>query len=240
MISFIKKYLFNLEVQAGEENRLNILKLLPDIKGHANILDLGCDDGSWTVRLGEKYQKPSLYGVEVVRERFRKAQDKGISIKSFDLNEKFDFEDEYFDIVHSNQVIEHLYDTDNFISEVFRILKPGGYFIVSTVSLSSWHNVFSLLLGFQPFDLANVSLKGNIGNPLSFWSETKSANSKNKSWQHLRLFTPYSLSKFLKIYDFENVSILTSGYYPLPGIFASLDKRHSHYFAIRVKKGEKI
>ena len=60
MISFIKKYLFKLEVQAGEENRLNILKLLPDIKDRANILDLGCDDGSWTMRLGEKYQKSSL------------------------------------------------------------------------------------------------------------------------------------------------------------------------------------
>lgn len=240
MISFIKKYLFKLEIQAEEENRLNILKLLPEIKGHTNILDLGCDDGSWTVRLGEKYKNPYLYGVEVVSERFRKAHDKGISIKSFDLNEKFDFEDCFFDIVHSNQVIEHLYDTDNFISEVYRILKPGGYFVVSTVSLSSWHNVFSVLLGYQPFDLANISLKGNIGNPLSFWSETETNNSKNKSWQHVRLFTPYSLSKFLKSYGFEDLSILTSGYYPFPGIFARLDKRHSHYFVIRVKKDEEI
>ena len=239
MISFIKKYLFKLEVQAGEENRLNILKLLPDIKGHENILDLGCDDGSWTLRLGEKYQRPALYGVEVVSERVKKAQDKGISIKSFDLNEKFDFEDNYFDIVHSNQVIEHLYDTDNFISEVFRILKPGGYFIVSTVSLSSWHNIFSLLLGFQPFDLANISLKGNIGNPFSFWSETETENSKNKSWQHVRLFTPYSLAKFLKIYGFKDFKALTSGYYPLPGIFAKLDKKHSHYFVTRVRKSER-
>lgn len=236
MISFIKKYLFNLEVQAGEENRLNILKLLPDIEDHVSILDLGCDDGSWTLRLGEKYQKPSLYGVEVVSDRIRKAQGRGISVKSFDLNGKFDFKDNSFDIVHSNQVIEHLYDTDNFISEVFRILKPGGCFIVSTVSLSSWHNIFSLLLGFQPFDLANISLKGNIGNPLSFWSETETENSKNRSWQHVRLFTPYSLSKFLKIYGFRDFEVLTTGYYPLPGILSRLDKRHAHYFVIRTLK----
>jgi len=236
MISFIKKYLFKLEVQAEEENRLNILKLLPDIKGQLNILDLGCDDGSWTVRLGEKYKNPSLYGVEVVSEGIRKAKDRGISIKSFDLNNKFDFEDNFFDIVHSNQVIEHLYDTDNFISEVYRILKPGGCFIVSTPSLSSWHNIFSLLLGYQPFDLANISLKGNIGNPLSFWSETETNNSKNKSWQHVRLFTPYSLKKFLKIYDFKDFTVLTSGYYPLPGMFARFDKKHSHYFVIRASK----
>ncbi len=236
MIGLLKKYLFKLVKKARKENRENILKLLPDIEGGVSILDLGCDDGSWTLRLGEKYANPSLFGVEVVGKRAREAQEKGIVTKSFDLNGSFDFEDNYFDIVHSNQVIEHLYDTDNFISEVFRILKPGGYFIVSTVSLSSWHNIFSLLLGLQPFDLANISLKGNIGNPLSFWSETETENSKNRSWQHIRLFTPYSLSKFLKIHGFRDFEVLTSGYYPLPGIFARLDKRHSHYFAIKVFK----
>ena len=236
MIGIIKKYLFRLVNKAQEENRKNILRLLPDIENKVCILDLGCDDGFWTTRLGEKYESSKLYGVEVVKERARKARENGVDVKDFDLNGRFDFADNYFDIIHSNQVVEHLYDTDNFISEVFRILKPGGYFIVSTVSLSSWHNIFASFLGFQPFDLANISLKGNIGNPPSFWSETETDNSRNKSWQHVRLFTPYSLSKFLKIYGFKDLAVLTSGYYPLPNIFSRLDKVHSHYFVIRTRK----
>lgn len=72
-----------------------------------------------------------------------------------------------------NPVIEHLFDTDNFVSESFRILKPGGYTIVSTVNLASWHNIFALILGYQPFDFANISIKGTIGNPFSLWKDER-------------------------------------------------------------------
>lgn len=236
MNKYISKYLLGLEIKAQKNNRENILKLLPKINGKVAILDLGCDDGSWTEKLGGKYTNFSLSGVEVVEERYKEAINKKINIKSFDLNGSFDFENSSFDVVHCNQVIEHLYDTESFISEVYRVLKFGGTFIVSTVSLSSWHNIFSLLLGYQPFDLANISSKGNIGNPLSFWSGVTSENSKHKSWQHIRLFTPYSLADFLKKYGFSDTTVLTSGYYPLPSFFSRIDKKHSHYFAISAIK----
>lgn len=48
----------------------------------------------------------------------------------------------------SNQVIEHLYDTDNFVAEVHRILRSGGTAVVSTEKAASWHTG-SLLLGWQ-------------------------------------------------------------------------------------------
>lgn len=225
-----------LEINSQQKNGENILKLLPKIEGNVSILDLGCDDGSWTKVLGEKYHKASLFGVEVVQERLKKAIERGVAVKSFDLNGPFDFEDNFFDVVHCNQVIEHLYDTDSFISEVYRVLKPGGCFIVSTVSLSSWHNIFSLLVGYQPFDLSNISIKGNIGNPFSLWNNIESDNSKHKSWQHLRIFTIYSLSDLLKKYNFSISSTLASGYYPLPNLFSKIDKRHSHYFVIKALK----
>ena len=240
MNKVVKNYLLNLEIKAGEKNRRNILKLLPDTKTKVSLLDLGCNDGAWTLELGKKYKNVSLSGVEIVDENAEKARNGGINVKSFNLNEHFDYEDESFDIVHCNKVIEHLYDTDSFVSEVYRILKTNGVFIVSTVSLSSWHNIFSLLLGYQPFDLANISVKGNIGNPFSFWSGIETENSKHKSWQHLRLFTPYSLSDFLKRYNFGDIKVLTSGYYPFPDFFSAIDKKHSHYFAIRAKKSESI
>jgi len=236
MNKIVKKYLFDLEFKAGEKNRRNIIKLLPGIEGNVSILDLGCNDGSWTLQLGKRYRNPSLHGVEIVDENAKKAVKNGVAVKSFDLNGPFDYENESFDIVHRNQVIEYLYDTDSFVSEVYRVLKPNGVFIVSSVSLSSWHNIFSLLLGYQPFDLANISVKGNIGNPFSFWSGVETENSKHKSWQHLRLFTPYSLSDFLKKYGFGEIKVLTSGFYPFPSFFPIIDKKHSHYFVIRCRK----
>lgn len=114
----------------ADKNRENILKLL-DFNPEAKLLDLGCDDGLWTQRLADKIGTKKVYGVEVSDDRGKEATARGVRVKKCDLNEKFTFEDESFDVIHSNQVIEHLSDTDNFISEMYRVLKPGGYIILS-------------------------------------------------------------------------------------------------------------
>ncbi len=55
------------------------------------------------------------------------------------------FEDECFDCVVSFQVIEHIRRDKEFVSEVWRVLKPGGKFIVSTpnrpmsLTRNPWH-----------------------------------------------------------------------------------------------------
>lgn len=55
------------------------------------------------------------------------------------------FEDNSFDYVISFQVIEHIKDDIYFIEEVSRVLKPGGFFIVSTpnsrmtLTRNPWH-----------------------------------------------------------------------------------------------------
>ena len=55
------------------------------------------------------------------------------------------FEDESFDCVVSFQVIEHIKRDKEFVREVYRVLKPGGLFIVSTpnrpmsLTRNPWH-----------------------------------------------------------------------------------------------------
>ncbi len=55
------------------------------------------------------------------------------------------FENESFDRVVSFQVIEHIKEDQAFVNEVFRVLKPGGEFIVSTpnapmsLTRNPWH-----------------------------------------------------------------------------------------------------
>ena len=55
------------------------------------------------------------------------------------------FEDESFDYVVSFQVIEHIKRDKEFVREVYRVLKPGGRFIVSTpnrpmsLTRNPWH-----------------------------------------------------------------------------------------------------
>jgi len=51
---------------------------------------------------------------------------------------------------------------DNFFSETYRVLKPGGFLVLSLTNLSSWDSRFSLLFGFQPRHI-EVSKKYLVG-----------------------------------------------------------------------------
>lgn len=63
-------------------------------------------------------------------------------------------------------MIERLADTDVFVADLGRVLAPGGYAVVSTENLAGWHNVFALVLGWQPLSLTNVSeTRLGLGNP---------------------------------------------------------------------------
>ena len=44
-------------------------------------------------------------------------------------NETWAYEDDTFDLVVSNQVLEHIPRTDHVLRESLRVLKPGGRFI---------------------------------------------------------------------------------------------------------------
>jgi len=183
----MKKYLIKLVEKSRRINNEKIIKLL-EKDSHANLLDLGCDDGKWTLRLAKKINTKKMHGIEVVDSRIEEAEKKGVVVKKADLNGMLPYDDDSFDVVHANQVIEHLHDTDTFVSEIYRILKPGGYALISTENLASWHNVVALALGFQPFSTANFSNKGSIGNPFALWKGRVNKISNNHTGNIIDFF----------------------------------------------------
>ena len=46
--------------------------------------------------------------------------------------QKLPFKSNFFDVIISLAVIEHIENIDNFIGEAFRVLRPGGIFYLST------------------------------------------------------------------------------------------------------------
>lgn len=231
----IKKYLSGLIAKSYAQNNRNILSLLePSSEG--KLLDLGCDDGHWTVELAQKIGTTKIYGADIVPERMKMAEAKNIQVATADLNAGIPYPNEFFDVIHANQVIEHLFSTDTFITEIYRMLKPGGYAIISTENLSSWHNIFALVLGFQPFSMANYSIKGTIGNPMSLWNNIPSDNLHLVSWQHNRLFSYFGLKDLAEKHGFKVEKIKTAGYYPMFFDLSILDKVHGHWIAIKIRK----
>ena len=219
------------------ENRRVILSLL-EVNPDAKLLDCGCGAGEITMEIARQVGTKQVWGIEIVENAAAKAEERGIKVSRGDLNEPFPFDSENFDIVHAANIIEHLYDTDMFLEEVHRVLKVGGYFLVSTCNLAALHNIFSLLLGRQP-PLAQVSDKIMVG----MWS------SKGGPWteyleprrpQHRRIFTLKALEGLLQYYGFHVEKSVGAGFYPLPlvlaGVMCKVDKRHSAYIAVKARK----
>lgn len=228
----MRRYLLDIYESAVELNKTNILELV-DRDPKASFLDLGCDDGVWTKKIASKMETAEITGVEIVDERLEKARKEGIRVSKSDLNETLPFEPNSFDVIHANQVIEHVSDVDLFASEIHRVLKPCGYAIVSTENGSSWHNIVASIMGWQIFSLTNVSGRRNgIGNPLAMHKD----KNEFKSWTHKTIFNYLGLIEFFKVHDFEVIKILGAGYHPFPANLGRWDVRHSHLITIKVKK----
>jgi SAM-dependent methyltransferase len=201
----------------------------------AILLDVGCDDGSWTDKVRRRICVPptQVHGLELVDERAELARRRGFDVRTADVDEKWPFADETFDIVHANQVIEHVKRLDHFVSEIRRVLAPDGVALVCTENLASWHNVVALALGYQPFSLTNVSSVRPIGNRFALHAgETP----ERESWQHVHVLT---LTGLRDIFAAHNLSVSDSwgtGYYPFPDRLASplaeRDPNHAHFIAV--------
>lgn len=99
------------------------------------FLDIGCATGlllSHMESLGWKGR-----GVELCPS----SAEYGINNRKLDIYngtlEQAGYYNGQFSVVHSSHLIEHLTDPAAYISEVFRILKPGGFFITTTPNASS-------------------------------------------------------------------------------------------------------
>jgi SAM-dependent methyltransferase len=212
--------------RAMDQNLANIESLLAARPGGL-LLDLGCDDGTNTTRFAAAARATEAYGLELVGERAKLAADRNIRVRVGDLNRPFPFDDRSFDLVVSNQVIEHLHDTDNFVRESYRVLRPGGLVVVSTENLASWHNIGALMFGWQPFSLTNVSDRRlGIGNPLAIHRGEQLAL---ESWQHLRVFAHRGLRELFQAHGFVVSEISGAGYFPLPRWLATVDGRHAAF-----------
>lgn len=102
------------------------------------LLDVGCGKGEYIE--GFKNLGLEVYGLD--RENSSLAM-KLNALSSLDIEkEKFPFEDEHFDFIFSKSVIAHLWNPDNFISEIYRVLKRRGRIIITTPDWRSQMYIF--------------------------------------------------------------------------------------------------
>ena len=212
---------------------------------NAKILDCGCWDGINTRKVGDYIGTDFLYGIEINMRKAKQASKNGIRVKISDLNKKFPYNGNFFDVVAANHVIEHLVDVRLFVSEIYRVLKKRGYAIIGTPNLASWHNVFALFLGLQPFSGPTIKpdYESDFGMIKIINKERLDKvflGSKSHGLDHIKVMTTRALIGLLRDFNFDIVDVRSFGYYPLPPLMAKplseIDPYHGHYIIVKVRK----
>lgn len=102
---------------------------LPD---NAVIADLGCRDAGFLLGFQQAFPDKikSAIGVDINNKGFKNLKyKKPIKLKVMNCSKKLDFSDNTFDLVFTKDMFECVTDKDLLVSEIYRILKPGGIVI---------------------------------------------------------------------------------------------------------------
>lgn len=104
------------------------------IKGNMVVLDIACGSGYGSELLSRVAKQ--VIGVDINMNALEYAkkhhQQSNIEFKQGDLNAKLDLPDNYFDVATCFETLEHVEGQHNGLSELRRVLKPGGLLIIST------------------------------------------------------------------------------------------------------------
>jgi SAM-dependent methyltransferase len=220
--------------KSGYSNSLHTssLDLLKNIDQPVNsYCDLGCGDGSFLNKVAQAFNPSNVVGCDI----YHRLVNSKATFISHDLNTlPLPFENGQFDLITNTNVIEHLFNPDEFIKEIFRILKPGGSLLISTNNISCWTNILSLVFGRQP-NAMHASDYGEFGRFLQ-----KDSIRKLPEAMHRRLFSMSALKNVCKFHGFINPVGRYCVFYPFSGLLERGAERllsiYSAYIVLLVKK----
>jgi SAM-dependent methyltransferase len=245
------RYLHYVDGYVANRNQQALLDCL-EADSQALLLDCGCHAGANAHRRAEAKGLRAVAGIELNTTVAREAVARGLWVMQADLNRPLPLVEGCVDAAMVSDVLEHLAETGRFVAEVHRVLKSGGYAVVSTPNLASWHNIAALLVGLQPFSGPHLThysqtdvglvrrLRQRTCQSLAEqgWAEVED---EATMYRHVVVAAYRSLRRHFEAQGFTVERTVAVGYYPLPPalerLMTRLDPWHASHIVLKVRKG---
>lgn len=116
-----------------------LLDEMEEFKSTNNILDIGSGMGYFLEQA--KLRGWNVYGTEFTNEAISICENKGITMKQGMLNPSW-FKNDFFDVVTSFEVIEHINNPQNDLENTNKVLRKGGMFYCTTPNFNSFSRFY--------------------------------------------------------------------------------------------------
>lgn len=198
-------------------------------KKDQKILDYGCGWGGMCAELSKKGH--SVTGIDLIDNEIEICK----AVWEEQENLKFykksieEISSEQFDVVVSSQVIEHVHNVGNYLSEISRVLVKGGELIISLPNV------------LTPYFFIH-SLRKNFKNHLIRYNKNILSQGYDKRDFHINAWDPIHFNNLLSTFGFELID-----YRPTEGLpvlnkyfFLPFFKNNRYTMCFRYKKVEDI
>jgi malonyl-CoA O-methyltransferase len=118
-----------------------LLKFFGDLTDKS-VLDVGCGKGRFAKVLQERNPRAEIWGLDISEEMLRFVP-AGIHTRAGSMTE-LPFADSTFNCAYATESLEHAVDIDRAVSEMCRVVKPGGKLVIIDKNAEHWGKLKTL------------------------------------------------------------------------------------------------
>ena len=179
----------------GVEKRLGVARKFIDWGGD-RVLDLGCGNGAYTVKIAE--DAGEVVGLDFEGGRLREFRSKAAGVRNIAMTnaagEFLPFPAGVFDTVFCIETLEHVIDERSTLKEIRRVLRPGGHVLLTVPN--KWYL-------FETHGLRPAWMKGSNRYPFASWLP----RALHARLANARIYTAGDISRLIEEAGFTQVGL---------------------------------